>query len=1440
MKRITGVSLVFLAVVLSLNAQDGVLSSSMIDSGTYPYRYSNAIRWDGGLVAKDGGAATIRLSINHDTAFMQDVVGLELSKLEFHKAMFTMIGNDIKLVGDNPYLTGEHKPDAMRPLTIALALKGEGNSTLTMNGTLMVNFAVPVADFAAFRFIDGLIAVTNSTGTIVANAPIEFSKRIDVLPNAAEGGHAELKLGSGAVTVLGDAAAIRIDRGGNDTLTLNLDSLVLRPDATLAFTLVNGVSELGEKIKIKCANPPACAVDGKIDFRIIARDASVDHNPLSFLTYDIEKGFVPVSGDGIARISESGNVTASTNVPALVIDNHSSVTNGNGVVITVGDGINPAAVILNSKANASGYPQLRGGAIDFGTSHGIIYKSAKSGTGTDITTELRGQNGISFVSKQDAQFSPYVRFYKTDAKWTGATRITGLRYWLDGGSLMTRPFPDGGDVYVTGGRSERSGQIYFYCSYNNTNHDAKFFPSLNQHFHVSGYGCQAGDQDGVLFFVACHVIFDGRITLEGDSLFNIFERDHPLNTLKPSTVEFNAPIGGAGDLLIKVNNLDAELGSGNYRGSKVVFNVANTLDGDMTFGRGFEFIMNTNGTFGTGRVSFDKNDVRFKQGGTYTIANNISGTGNVKLEGFADLSLLGKSEFASVEMPYFGTRLNIGESVDIGAITACPGTEIAAVAEAAKLCVTGGVINGALTGENGTGVCVVKRGDGELKLGGGLHGLSKLKIEEGTVRLSKSVFDDADAIEYWLDAADESTITLDESGAVVNWTSKAGKEVNFAVPSNRKAPKYETAAVNGLNALLFTNGVRRVDENNLVAENPTRLAADRETVQRTLFIVNKPLPFDAKASRFGGLFGRLGYDHGIRMDYGDCWCVPMNKDDNTYYPMLGYMYLDGVKKIAATQNKAYWTMGATQVAAFFHPYHGKMPETFVPSIGGYRTDVIYTGGKNGATLYPVDFNGYIAEVIAFNRMLSEDEIQEVSDYLGRKWKGPEYVLRRTCAAEVKKDLGIELFGQGRLDLQGRDLTLATLSGFGEILNSSDTAATLTVTGRCDFTGKIAANVKLAAAGGSLALDPAERMDILVGNDEITLSPCNYQVPTDGLCYWLDASLTSTLTFDDNGCVTNWQSRADGSSVSKFYWAADKVTSDKVQNGWIFDPPEYLATGLNGKPAIKSKSANNAAQGGVYEKGSALLADSKTNTRTLFMVGSILSHRWYSSGIFGLYAADTGFRFNNPQGDNKNNDISVAYNGCSYMRLGDVFRLNGVNGYSGSPGLSRQFVMGETFVLTAMINGSYDRTGYNSFPGYFVNRSPEMYVSEVIAYDRVLSDEEIREIERYLTAKWIENDGEIPPRNDTVLADGSTITIVAENGEVGKLTVEGDLNLGAVDFRLMDMKTLSSADARDVVEVKGTLSGTLGEVERENSGSWKLEINGGAVRLFKPGFFLLMR
>ena len=323
-------------------------------------------------------------------------------------------------------------------------------------------------------------------------------------------------------------------------------------------------------------------------------------------------------------------------------------------------------------------------------------------------------------------------------------------------------------------------------------------------------------------------------------------------------------------------------------------------------------------------------------------------------------------------------------------------------------------------------------------------------------------------------------------------------------------------------------------------------------------------------------------------------------------------------------------------------------------------------------------------------------------------------------------------------------------------------------------------------------------------------------------------------------VTNWASMVEGTKVSKFYWAAEKVTNNKSGSGWIFDPPEYVADGLNGKPAIKSKNANHAAVNGVYETGSALVADTQTTTKTFFMVGNVISHPYYSSGIFGNYAKDEGYRFNNPE---SNNMLSIMANDCSFLRCGDIFRLNGENGSYPAHNMasySRHLTLGEPFVMSFVKYSTVHATGYNSFPGYYINRSPEMLVSEVIAYDRVLSETEILEIERYLMAKWIDNEEPIPPRNETILGEGSTITIAAENGEVGKLTVKGDLDLGDVSFNLVDTKHLSSADRRTVVEVCGELSGQIGEVGRDDAGNWKLELSGSDILLVKPGFFLLMR
>jgi hypothetical protein len=173
-------------------------------------RYGEPLNWINGDVAKDGGTATIRIAHYEKTLFYQDLQGLTLSGIDFRDSLFTMIGNDITMTGERSFITASRPNN--ETLTFAVGFKGNGSNILVKDGIFKVNFAVPVSNFSEFHFIDGIIVATNSTGRIVADTPIKFSKRIDVVPLKAQNGHAELALGNGQVTALGDAAAIRVRR----------------------------------------------------------------------------------------------------------------------------------------------------------------------------------------------------------------------------------------------------------------------------------------------------------------------------------------------------------------------------------------------------------------------------------------------------------------------------------------------------------------------------------------------------------------------------------------------------------------------------------------------------------------------------------------------------------------------------------------------------------------------------------------------------------------------------------------------------------------------------------------------------------------------------------------------------------------------------------------------------------------------------------------------------------------------------------------------------------------------------------------------------------------------------------------------------------------------------------------------------------------------------
>ena len=132
--------------------------------------------------------------------------------------------------------------------------------------------------------------------------------------------------------------------------------------------------------------------------------------------------------------------------------------------------------------------------------------------------------------------------------------------------------------------------------------------------------------------------------------------------------------------------------------------------------------------------------------------------------------------------------------------------------------------------------------------------------------------------------------------------------------------------------------------------------------------------------------------------------------------------------------------------------------TFRPALGGYFT----THPQNPFRPY----GGEYAEVIAYNRVLTDAERQKVEDYLARKWYSKDfYGTTEQSASVLPESTALTIKTGGTLDLNGVSATVASLSGIGAITNSG-AAATLTVTGESTFAGVVGGPVTLSLAGGA--------------------------------------------------------------------------------------------------------------------------------------------------------------------------------------------------------------------------------------------------------------------------------------------------------------------------------------------------------------------------------------
>ncbi|HEY0258072.1 MAG TPA: autotransporter-associated beta strand repeat-containing protein, partial [Candidatus Methylacidiphilales bacterium] len=305
----------------------------------------------------------------------------------------TLTGNSTAantLIGD---LSGSSSPTT-------LVKNGTGTWILSQNngsyagGTQINQGTLELGDSS--RLGVGPVAI-NASGTLVITGP-SFSN----VSNLVAGG---------GTLILDNPVSVVF----NGLVRSNGGGLVIVPLNPVAL----GVSE-----HVGFVGSPPTVTNGIIDASVVAANSATDTSA-DFLGYDTNNGLVRATYSTATAIANGGTngttaasvyhatgannnvVSASSQIYALKVD--SGVVVGGSSMLTIGDGVHTAGVILGG--NAQGAPASIFAPINFGTSEASIYVG---GSGTNlyatIGNRVIGSNGLTkngngFLEISDAEYS---------------------------------------------------------------------------------------------------------------------------------------------------------------------------------------------------------------------------------------------------------------------------------------------------------------------------------------------------------------------------------------------------------------------------------------------------------------------------------------------------------------------------------------------------------------------------------------------------------------------------------------------------------------------------------------------------------------------------------------------------------------------------------------------------------------------------------------------------------------------------------------------------------------------------------------------------------------------------------------------------------------------------------------------------------------------------
>lgn len=1207
-------------------------------------------------------------------------------------------------------------------------------TTLTLKGASSKRFA-NLSGEGKIIVDEGALVFQKSDDGALHGGPVEIGHgNLDWKPSLAAGASAQVTLPSVSVSMPG--TVLTVDPASGASAELTLGSLSLGSAGSLILDGICGSAPgIGHRAKVRVTDASSLPIhDGVLDANVMGLDDSTKDNGtrFHFLRYDETDGFkefVPsnslaeAGAHDIALVGEDVTLEKSTQVKGLLIDENERYNRENlgakaptltipeNVLLKIGDDTNPAAIVINT---STGYTKQTTSAL---TGAGTIDFGSSEGFvyhgGSQENTTL--DLDVKMSGSNGMNFlgtHTCVQFnLNTSAGWTGPTRIaSGARFHVAKGCAL----PPKGDVYVEDTGRGYSSQLILLSP-----------ASWDQTFHLSGFG-YGNDHNhlGALSLNNGDHAFYGGIVLERDA-----------GICFSGSCSFMGPVSGPGKLVF-----------GTGAGSEALFTGKNTATGGFLLSTG-TVSFDQQATPGTGKVeTLPDTLIAFRHDtGRKTVLPNVFDVQGALACRKADVSFTGPvsaTEFRLDRTDVYVKDARVGSLVvhaasPLGAVDANSTLTIDAAKDSAT----------AVRLVDGAGkLSFVKDGKATLTLTRPQSYGGSTTVKAGTLKLAGGLFSGAD-IAFWLD---ETSLVTDGDGVVAEWKSKVGDQtftVKAAYGGESFVGPMATNTINGRCVATFSN--RRY------TALATPLTGPRATV-RSCFVVYRA---SDELVDYCGLVGRYrtasGNDCGLRKS-GDSWSDGSSFIDKNKYRQNGEGDLAIVPGRTTVLYLRLGEEGGKSCALAADSYASSW----------YMLGLRY---YNHGT-----FDGDIAECIAFDRELTDDEAKYVENYLAKKWGVSDELYANIPEPEARvlpTSTALSVDEYATLDLNGTSATVASLAGRGTIVNTSATPATLTVSGASSFEGHVEGNVVVSVAGNLAVGVGAGATVQATGTTTITPFAATL-VPTNGLALWCDASDTkSTPTKDGRS------GRLNGIWASK----AGRVRGLESDSG-VNDLP-YCDLGSGGWYDVQ-----------LINSKSRLRTTEPVSLRTVYICAQDTYEDVSKRGgdmILGVYDSKRGVRFDSSgtalETLNLDRAKSIAWNGNPASNIATagerfVFAYRNMSvAQTPLAGSSDGTVLG-----TQKLMVGFGASGLWSYP---------CICFEVIMYDRDVTDEEDAQIRAYLTEKWISQfkaSGQkqpyfrpapvaFDPQASLLLADGASVDLrnagsVALASLGGAGTVTGDVTL----------------------------------------------------------------